>query len=188
MNDETKVKVKNRIKSPVIYYVPDMGNLRREFQGREEKVLTFEQLRKLSYVPGGQSILKNYLIIKDKEAIEELNLNIEPEYFYEKEEVIELLKNGSMDEFLDCLDFAPNGVIDLIKECAIQLPLNDVSKREVLLEKLNFDVTKIIEIKKVTAEDKEEGNNTTSKRRVKTPSTSSSSSQTKGRRVVKISE
>jgi len=39
------------------------------------------------------------------------------------------MKTGSLDEFLDCLDFAPEGVTDLIKTLAVELPLNDVAKR-----------------------------------------------------------
>ena len=70
MEDSTKIVVKNRLNVPIIYYIPDMG-IRRQFQGREEKTLTFEEMRKLSYVPGGESIIKDYLIIKDKNAIEE---------------------------------------------------------------------------------------------------------------------
>jgi len=39
------------------------------------------------------------------------------------------MTTGSLDEFLDCLDFAPEGVKDLIKTLSVELPLNDVSKR-----------------------------------------------------------
>ena len=72
---------------------------------------------------------------------------------------------GSMDEFLDCLDFAPDGVIDLVKNLAVTLKLNDYAKREAILEKTGFDVTKAIEINKATEEIKQEKTNTT--RRVK---------------------
>jgi len=39
------------------------------------------------------------------------------------------MTTGSLDEFLDCLDFAPSVIIDMIKVLAVDLPLNDVSKR-----------------------------------------------------------
>lgn len=51
-----------------------------------------------------------------------------------------MLLTGTMNEFLDCLDFAPAGVIDLVKKYAVDIPLNDVSKRKALLEKTGFDV------------------------------------------------
>jgi len=146
MDDNKQVKVKNRVNSLVVYVVPDMGNLKREFQGQEEKILTFEELRKLSYTPGGDVILEDYLVIKDKEVLEALGLNVEPEYFYTKEDIIKLLKEGSLDEFLDCLDFAPDGVIDLVKEYAVTMPLNDVEKRQAILDKTGFDVNIAIEL------------------------------------------
>jgi hypothetical protein len=40
-----------------------------------------------------------------------------------------LLKNGSKEAFLDCLDFAPEGVLDLIKKFAVELPLDNYDKR-----------------------------------------------------------
>jgi len=59
-----------------------------------------------------------------------------------------LLQHGSLDEFLDCLDFAPEGVLDLIKEYAVTLPLNDVAKRQAILDKLGFNVTVAIDLQK----------------------------------------
>jgi len=72
-------------------------------------------------------------------------MQTELEYNYTEEDVINLIKNGSMDEWLDCLDFAPTGVIDLIKRFSVDLPLGDYNKRQALKEKLNFDVDKAID-------------------------------------------
>ena len=66
MDDSTKIKVKNRSHSPVVYIVPDMGNLRREFSGLEEKIVTFEELRKLNGTYGGSVLLREYLVIRDE--------------------------------------------------------------------------------------------------------------------------
>jgi hypothetical protein len=54
--------------------------------------------------------------------------------------VVELLKHGTLDEFLDCLDFAPEGVIELIKKYAVELPLDNYEKRQALKNKTGFDV------------------------------------------------
>ena len=51
------------------------------------------------------------------------------------------MTKGSLDAFLDCLDFAPVGVIDLIKKFSVSLPLNDIDKRDALKKKTGFDVT-----------------------------------------------
>ena len=40
---------------------------------------------------------------------------IRTEVFMTEKEVIDLIKTGSLDAWLDCLDFAPNGVIEMIK-------------------------------------------------------------------------
>ena len=188
MEDNYKVKVKNRSHSPVVYRIDDM-NLRREFAGLEEKMIDFEELRRLSYRSGGLILLQDYLVVKDKEALEALNIGVEPEYFYEQDEVDRLLKQGSMDQFLDCLDFAPDGVIDLIKERAVALPLNDVAKRQVLKNKFDYDVNKIMEIRQATMEGNEqqkEKRNT--QRRAAVPSqgisNSSETGKTGARRVV----
>ena len=57
-----------------------------------------------------------------------------------EQQVVELLKHGTMDEFLDCLDFAPVGVIELIKKFAVTLPLDNYEKRQALKAKTGLDV------------------------------------------------
>lgn len=153
VEDSRKVKIKNRVGNGTVgYTIPDMNNLTRIFEDGEEKIVTFEEIRKLSYLHGGSKILKNYLTIEDKEILNEINFNPEPQYFYTREDIIKLMQTGSLDEFLDCLDFAPDGVKETIKTLAVELPLNDVAKRDAIQEKLGFNVTNAIENKKLTEE------------------------------------
>lgn len=153
VEDSRKVKIKNRVGNGTVgYTIPDMNNLTRIFEDGEEKIITFEEIRKLSYLHGGSKILKNYLTIEDKEILDEINFDPEPEYFYTREDIIKLMQTGSLDEFLDCLDFAPDGVKETIKTLAVELPLNDVAKRDAIQEKLGFNVTNAIENKKLTEE------------------------------------
>ena len=148
MIEETRrIKVQNRDFGEVGYEIPDL-NLHRNFQPNEIKTITYDELFKLSQVPGGQYIIDNYLIIHDEEVVNDLLYDVEPEYFYTEAEVIELMKNGSVDEFEDCLNFAPKGVIDLIKQTAVTLPLNDVAKRDLILKKTGFSVAGAIELRK----------------------------------------
>lgn len=146
MDSKTKMKVKNRSASMVVYTVTlDNGRqIRREIRPGQPVEVLFEELEKLSYQPGGKSLMANFLQIESAEALEEVGVETEPEYFMNEAQIVELLQNGTMDEFLDCLDFAPEGVIDLLKTYAVQLPLNDSAKREVMLEKLGFDVSKAL--------------------------------------------
>jgi len=149
MEKTTLIKVLNRDNGSVIYSIPEMNGLRRVFQAGETKEITFEELEKLSYIPGGMELLEDSLVILDnKEAISLILGHVEPEYLYSKDDIIKLMKTGSLDEFLDCLDFAPEGVKDLIKTLSVELPLNDVAKREAIFNKLSFNVDNAIKIKK----------------------------------------
>lgn len=142
------IKVQNRDFGTVTYTIPDLNNLYREYQPNEVKQVTFDELFKLSQVPGGMYIITNYLIIYDEETVAALLGEVEPEYFYTEKQVVELMKNGTLDEFEDCLNFAPSGVLDLIKDLAVKLPLNDVAKRDLILKKLSFNVATAIELTK----------------------------------------
>lgn len=166
LEKDTLVKVTNRDNGIVGYSIPDLGNLKRDFEYGESKDITVEELRKLSYIPGGMYILKNCLIIDNKDLVEELLGEVEPEYYYTEKEVKDLLLNGSIDEFMDCLDFAPQGTLDLVKRYAVELEINDLAKREAIKEKLNFDVSGAISINKQAAEDNEEKDTTKNRRRV----------------------
>lgn len=137
---ETIYKVKNRSASRVGYMIPEDG-IRRTFAPGEVKNITHSELLKLSYQPGGKEMMVQFLQILSDEARMQLNMtNVPPEYDMSEQQVIDLLRTGSMDAFLDALDFAPVGVIDLIKVLAVKMPLNDMNKRLALKEKTGFDV------------------------------------------------
>lgn len=153
MEKDTLIKVRNRAEGSVGYIIPDLGNLNRQFTSNETKEIPFDELRKLSFVPGGRYLLDNCLIIEDKDALQELVGDVEPEYFYTENDIKNLLLTGSMDAFLDFLDFAPQGGIDIAKDMAVKLQINDINKREAIKNKTGFDVTKAIEFNKETTED-----------------------------------
>ena len=165
LNKNTRIKVKNRSTGSIGYAVPDLGNLRRRFVSGEIKEVTFDELQKLSYTPGGNYMLKNYLVIMDNnEAVQALIGGVELEYNYSKEDIKNLLLNGSMDELLDCLDFAPVGVIDLVKQIAVGIELNDLQKRQAILNKTGFSVDNAIKIKNEAKEAAEENLSTGARR------------------------
>lgn len=159
------IEVTNRDSGRIGYHVPDLGNLHRAFAVGETKKVTFEELEKLSWVPGGKKILKDYLIIHDKEAADELLGDVEPEYYYTEDSVRELLTNGSLEQLQDALEFAPEGVIELIKKIAVELPLNNVAMRDEIKKHTHFDVTRAIEINKMSEETDEIKDSNTGKRR-----------------------
>lgn len=171
MNKDTMIKVVNRCTGRVGYYIPEL-RVNRQFAARETKEISFGELEALSFIPGGMPILKNYLVIRNEEALKELGLEVQPEYYYTEEDIKKLLETGTLDEFLDCLDFAPEGTIDIVKKIAVDLPLDNVSKREALLNKTGFDVAGVIRVKntKYDGESADAGEETkTESRRAATP-------------------
>ena len=142
-----KVKVINKFNGTVGYEVPELG-VHRNFYPKESKEISFDELERLSFIPGGDVILKDYLEIVDDNIVMELfNEKTEPEYHYSEEDVKNLLMTGTLDQFLDCLDFAPDVIKDMIKTLAVDLPVNDMEKRKAIQDKLGFNVTRAIEIK-----------------------------------------
>lgn len=145
MEKDTLIKVTNRDTGRVGYSVSEL-NVRRQFAPKETKEITFEELKQLSYLPGGDVMLSQYLVVRNEEAVKELLNGVEPEYYYTEDEVKGIMINGSHDAFFDMLDFAPEGVLNLVKDLAVSLPLNDMAKREAILQALDFNVTRAIEI------------------------------------------
>ena len=148
--------VKNRGASTVVYKIPEDG-IRREFKPGQTLPISSEELEKLTYQPGGTLILSQFLQILDLEAIQTMHIKTEPEYHMSERDVASLIQSGSLDAFLDALDFAPIGVIDLIKKLSIEIPLVDIQKRKALKEKTGFDVEAAL---KHNEEDKEDTQST----------------------------
>lgn len=167
LDKDTIIKVTNRDSGSVGYSIPDLGNLHREFATGETKEITMDELRKLSYLPGGRVLLERYLVMDNKEAVEELLTEVEPEYYYTEDDVKFLLLDGTLDQLKDCLDFAPEGTINLVKKVATELKLNDIAKRKAILEATGFNVTTAIEINEDTEEEDAQSSKT---RRAATPS------------------
>ena len=139
MDNTTKINVRNRSNSVVVYNVDDL-RVRREFMPGAVKQVPLEEIYALSQQPGGAEIIANYLFIENPAAVKEMSMNVEPEYYLDDKGVIDLLKNGSVDALLDCLDFAPAGVLDLVQKYAIDLPLTDTRKIKAIKDKTGFDV------------------------------------------------
>jgi len=151
MNKNQKIKVRNRCGGSVTYRLPDL-NLTRTFSRGEIKELPFEEIQKLAYVPGGEYMLQHSLVIENLEAREEILGQVEVAYDYDEKDIEKLLAEGSLDALLDCLDFAPKGVIDLLKQIAVKTELNDMKKREAIFKKTGFNVNNAIKINQETNE------------------------------------
>lgn len=155
---EKKCTVTNRSSGMVIYNVPEM-HIRRVFYTGETKEVDVAELEALVNQPGGRELIYGYLLIRDPviaKRLMNIDLGNEVEYNMSENEVKKWLNTCTLDEFKDALDFAPAGVKDLMKKYAVELPLNDVAKRDAMKEQIGFDVDAAITIKK-EAETPEKG-------------------------------
>ena len=125
------------------------NGFRRQFAIGQSKDVDIAELKELIGIPGGEYILQNYLVIEDQAALSYLNLHTEPEYFYTEKEIKELLLQGSLEQLEDCLNFAPEGVLDLIQSIAIDIKLPDVRKRDLIFKKTGFNISNALMVNQV---------------------------------------
>ena len=150
---ENIVSVTNRNNGFTGYTIPDL-NITRTFNIGETKKISLDELKQLQFVEGGDYLLKHCLIINDKNALEVLNMSdVEPEYFYTEAEIKELLTNGSLDQLEDALNFAPEGVIEIIKSMAIKMELPDTRKRKLISERTGLNIDSAIMLNEVMKEE-----------------------------------
>ena len=135
--------VKNRSASVVVYRIPEDG-IRRSFAPGETKKISFEELEKLTYQSGGLNILTRFLQVQSDEAIKTFNMKVEPEYYMSEADVAKMITSGSLDAFIDTLNFAPTGVIDLIKKLSISIPLTDIDFSTLNRNMSPEDIKKVI--------------------------------------------
>lgn len=143
--------VKNRSAGIVGYTIPDL-NIKRRFVAGEAKNISKEELEKLAYQPGGAYLLANYLQVS-AEDVKTLDIETEREYFFSEADIKKLMTEDSLDAFLDALDFAPEGVIDMIKDYAVKLPLKDTDKIDALKKKTGFDAHAALANQKATEQE-----------------------------------
>lgn len=154
MAEDKMVRVRNRNSGGTGYFLENGGQ--RRFEHNEEKMIPLSELRQLSYTVGGEYILKNCLVIDDKSALDALNLDVEPEYFYDEATVKDILLNGTYDQLEDTLNFAPDGVISMIKELAVKYEIPDTNKRKMISDKTGFSIDNAIRVNQIMAEGTEE--------------------------------
>lgn len=166
MKPDKMYHVTNRSHSIVVYSLPEK-HIRREFNFRETKLIPYSELVEVSQRPGGRELIYNHLLIEEVEDIKDvLNINPEPEYYLKESEIDNWLASSTLDEFKDALDFAPDGVKDLIKAHAVSLPLNDMAKIEAIKTQLGFDCMAAIKHEKETIEGNDVAPVAQTKRRV----------------------
>ena len=137
------VKVTNRNNGYTGYTLTN--GQKRLFSIGETKQISIDELKELSQIDGGEYM-----------SLDFLNIDPEPEYYYTEKEIKVLLEQGTLDQLEDALNFAPQGVIDLIKDISIKIELPDTRKRKMIFDKTGFSVDNAITVNKIVNADTEE--------------------------------
>ena len=148
VNKEKRVKVVNRASGSLAYKIDTLRVTRHWRKPGDYLNISIAELLELKTVRGGQSLLKNYVIIEDKEALSVLfpDQELEPEYNYGLKEIETLLYEADTEQLLDALDFAPKGVLDLIKAKSAEKLPNTTAKIEAINKKFKIDLNKVNEL------------------------------------------
>lgn len=151
-------------------------NIRRVFPHIGFKMmLDRESIKNIAYSPGGREILQNYLIIRDKDLIDELALELEPEDTFNEQDIKELLLNGTYEQLEDALRYGSEGTRQLIKDCAINIKLFDNNKVKLISNFLNINLNTILDFSENSEENDKVDNNTKRERQPFIPSSQRSS-------------
>lgn len=143
---EEKIVVQN-LTNNNITYIDDNGGLKRRFVFRAQQSIPMDKdvINRMSYDTGGARLLKEFLSVKNEEVRESIGVpNDQIEYDWTSKDVIELLTNGEEDALKDALDFAPQGIIDMIVDEAVEMPLSDRNKIEIITEMTGRNVENMI--------------------------------------------
>lgn len=143
LTGDRMVKVWKRANGRVVYTLDD-PKVRREWLGNDEvKMISFHELYVLSNSPGGMGILEYFLLIKDQEVLQALNLPMDAEYQYTEADCKTLVLKGTKDQILDALEFGGYGIATLIKKAAIDCRIDSTTRKQLLNSIFKFDLDTI---------------------------------------------
>lgn len=180
VKDNQLVEVQNLTDHTVVYI--SYEGRRRAFESQRKMNIPAIELRQLVYSRGGLQLIKHFLRIGNKELAEELGVeDTEHEYKWTEKDVVDLLENGSLDRLRDALDYAPLGIIDLIVDKAVNMPVTDVNKRKIISEATGKNIETMIQRMEEAETATEEKKHTTQKKGRRVPD--EEPAKKKGRRV-----
>lgn len=144
--EETRVAVQNLTNNDVVY-IDDNGGISRRHVFHPQQSIQVEKslIERMQYDRGGSVLLKDYLSVKDAEIKKEIGIPEDQiEYDWTDKDVRTLLTSGSEDELRDALDFAPQGIKDMIVDMAVNMPLQNRNKTEIIAEMTGRNIETMI--------------------------------------------
>lgn len=141
IEDTQEIEVVNMTNHKVGYNLGD-ENIHRTLQPDEHRKILAGELRKLNYQKGGHILLTDYLSVKNAELAREFGVNVDDqiEYNWTSTDIDRVLNEGSYDELMDAMDFAPEGIKQRLAARAVELKINDSNKRKIITDKSPYDI------------------------------------------------
>jgi hypothetical protein len=152
INDNAPITVRNLVDHKVVYNIPEI-NRRVVFEPFQEKKIQAGELRALNYSTGGEILIHNYLCVKDKDLREEFNIPADMvEYDWTIKDIHRVLEDldSPIEALEDALDFGPDGIKELIVDCAVKWKIPDANRRKVISRMTGVNVDKMIEFAELT--------------------------------------
>lgn len=184
--DDDLVQITNMMDFPAGYVV-DLTGVRRVLPPHASFRVKAGELRELSYQLGGIDILQNYIRVCNRSLALEfgIDVNDQVEYNWTEADVDRCLLNDDIDVLLDALDFAPDGIKQLIVDRAIKLEIPDVNKRQAIKDAMGTDITSAIENRHAYDDQEETEEKKPARRRRTSSAAEAESPAPKRRRVTK---
>ena len=152
VNDTTLIPVRNMVDHKVVYVIPEL-NRRVVFEPFQEKKVPAGELRALNYTTGGEVLIHNYLCVLSNDMRTEFNIpSDQVEYDWKIADIHRVLEdlNTPIEALEDALDFAPDGIRELIVDSAVKWKIPDSNRRKVISRMTGVNVDKMIEFAEAT--------------------------------------
>ena len=167
VNDTTLISVRNLVDHKVVYVIPE-EHRRVVFEAFQERKIPAKELRALNYTIGGADLLHNYLCVQNDDLRKEFNIPSDMiEYDWTLKDIHYILENLSspIEALEDALDFGPNGIRELIVDCAVKWKIPDANRRRIISKMTGSNIDIMIEFTE-TVEGESQETSTTSRRRL----------------------
>lgn len=146
IDGDTDIKVEDIADFQVGYVLTSTGKTVR-FMPHVPRLVKASELRELSWQHGGLYLLQNYLRVYNRDLAMEFGISedtYDHEYQWTEKDVDDCLLRKDIDVLLDALDFAPQGIVDTLKDRAIELEIPDTNKLRAIGRKTGSDLEAMI--------------------------------------------
>lgn len=140
------VPVKNMMGHEVGYTT--INGVTRHFAPHMTINIKASELRDLSYETGGLIFLQNYVRVGNPTLAAEFGISDDAiEYNWNEDDIVKALTTSDLDVLLDALDFAPEGIVEELKNKAIELEIADGNRIAAINKRLGVDINTMIKNK-----------------------------------------